>query len=398
MSLIERYIFRRVALLSLAALLATTLVVLITQVLRHVNVLTDSNRALLSFLQLAGLLAPVMAGVVAPFAVLIGVMQVLNAMNSDSETAVMESSGVSHARMARPVILFSALVSVAMLLIANGIEPLANRQLRSMVTSARGDLFQHAVQSGTFKKLDDNLYVQIADQLAGGQLAGIFISDGRDPATELIYYARRGVVRTVDGVDVLLLADGEIHRKNRADGAVSIISFVSYALSLSDLTPQEGSTTYGPNERTTSNLLWPDPNDRINRGKPQAVRAELHQRLSDWLYPLAFGLIGFAYAGGAQSSRQERMWSIATATLIALGFRVGGYICANMAGSSSVISALCYIIPLSAISLFGGLALSGRAVVLPRAAARLAAWSRGRNPLRRAFPKRAEPIAARGRA
>ena len=56
MNLLERYIFRRTLTLSLMTLSATTVMVLITQVLIYVNLLTASGQALITFFTLSATL------------------------------------------------------------------------------------------------------------------------------------------------------------------------------------------------------------------------------------------------------------------------------------------------------------------------------------------------------
>ena len=93
MKQIERYIFRRVLMLSLATLATTTVIAMTTQVLLRVDLLSSTGQSLLTFLELAGLLVPPMMLVVMPFALMIGAAQTLTTMNSDSELAVIEASG-----------------------------------------------------------------------------------------------------------------------------------------------------------------------------------------------------------------------------------------------------------------------------------------------------------------
>jgi hypothetical protein len=94
MKQIERYIFRRMSSLTFWSLSAVTLLVLTTQVLIRVNVLTTTGQAFGAFAMLAATLIPSVVPIVAAFALLIGVSQVLSSMNSDSELVVVEAAGV----------------------------------------------------------------------------------------------------------------------------------------------------------------------------------------------------------------------------------------------------------------------------------------------------------------
>ena len=355
MKLIERYIFRRVLALSLTTLFATTAIVLTTQVLLRVNILTESGESLATFMKLALFLIPAMAMLVMPFALLIGVSQNLNTMNGDSELAVIEASGGSNLLIAKPVML----IAVAMTLISLGsslfVEPWSNRQLREIISAASADLMSFAVQSGTFKRVSKNLYMQIDEQLPGGDFGGIFIVDLRDPQMQLIYYAKRGAIRSVDSDNFLLMQQGEIQRKNRTTGQISTITFASYALDFATFDASQRTTTYYPKERSTAYLFSPDPNDPVVKNAPSQIRSEIHRRFSEWLYPMLFGLIAVYFGGAARSNRDERLWSLGLSVLIALTFRSVGFLVVGSSGNSLASALLCYLVPLSGIGIFGAL-------------------------------------------
>ena len=112
MNLIERYIFGRAAKLTVVTLVAATFVVLITQIRVRINLLTTSGQSLATVGKLALTLIPSMLLVTLPFAVLIGVSQVLSQMNADSELAVLEGAGGSPAANVRPVVALGLLASL----------------------------------------------------------------------------------------------------------------------------------------------------------------------------------------------------------------------------------------------------------------------------------------------
>jgi lipopolysaccharide export system permease protein len=195
MKQIERYIFRRMSSLTFWSLSAVTLLVMTTQVLIRVNVLTTTGQAFGAFAMLAATLIPSVVPIVAAFALLIGVSQVLSSMNSDSELVVVEAAGVPPTTVLKPVLALSAAISLMVLVVSNFIEPWSNSKLYDVIAQAQSDLFSVAVRSGAFMKLEDGLYVQVNEKLPGGELGGIFLSDTRTEGNETIYYARSGVIR-----------------------------------------------------------------------------------------------------------------------------------------------------------------------------------------------------------
>jgi len=367
MNLIERYIFGRILFLSIGTVIATTFIALTTQVLIYVDLLSTTGQAFGVFMKLASLLIPSLAVVVLPFALLIVAAMTLTTMNTDSELSVIESSGAPGRTIAKPIMIIAAMMALLTLVAAHFVEPWSDRQKRDLISSARGDLFSLAIQSGRFQRIDDDVYVQIAQKEAGGELRGIFVSDRREKDQELLYYARRGVIVNEGGLDLLVMAEGEVHRKEVDSREISMIKFDTYALDLSVFSASDGGVFYFPRERSTAYLLNPDPNDPYFKRKPGAYDREVHRRFSEWLYPLLFGLIAVAFLGRARSNRSEQLQTVATAATIALAFRGLGFYISNSAGIVPIYTALVYALPLSGIAFFTAVVASGKRLTLPKA-------------------------------
>lgn len=368
MKLIERYIFRRVFALTMSALLVTTGILLTTQLLIHVDMVTRSADAAASFGKLALTLVPTIALLVAPFALLIGVIRTLNTMNNDSELAVLEAAGRPPSATARPVVALAALMTLASFAVAHTVEPFANRKMRDTIAEASADLIRSAVQSGSFKRVSKSLFIQIGKELPSGEYGQIVIADTRDTATEVIYYAKRGTLVENGGATLFLLADGEVHRRSNNDRSLSIISFATTALDFSRFLGQR-SRGYQPEELPTAFLLSPPANDPLAKQKPMEIRRELNRRFSEWLYPLAFGLVAVYFVGTAQSSRQQQPLRIVIGALLALGLRAAGFLTVAGSGDSPALAMLVYLVPLAAIAVFGMLIIGSRGVPVPRALA-----------------------------
>lgn len=373
MKQIERYIFVRMALLTFWSLSAVTLLVMTTQVLVRVNVLTTTGQAFGAFLMLAATLIPSVVTIVAPFALLIGVSQVLSSMNSDSELVVVEAAGVPPATVFKPVLLLSATVSLAVLLVSHFVEPWSNNKLYDVLAQAQSDLFSVAVRSGTFMKLEEGLYVQINEKLADGQMGGIFLSDNRTEGNETIYYARSGVVRKSEQTDsnILFLVDGELQQRDLTSDRISIVTFTSYALDMAAFIPAGSAPALRPSERSTQYLLNPDADDYFMTGSKNGITQELVKRFSTWMYPLAFGLVAFSFLGKARSNRHEQFQNGALVAAIALGSRGLGFYSTEASGIDQTMEILSYVVPSVLILVFGFLALTGRTLTIPKAWAQL---------------------------
>jgi len=373
MKQIERYIFRRMCLLTFWSLTAVTLLVMTTQVLIRVDVLTTTGQAFGAFMLLAATLIPSVMTIVAPFALLIGVSQVLSSMNSDSELVVIEAAGVAPSTVLKPVLLLSASLSLGVLLISNFVEPWSNNKLYDVLAQAQSDLMSVAVRSGTFMKLENGLYIQINEKMSGGQMGGIFLSDSRTEGNETIYYARSGVIRKSEetGSDILHLVDGELQQRDLTSDRISIVTFSSYALDMAAFIPAGGSRARRPKEQSTLYLMNPNAEDHYARGAKNTVKQELVERFSTWMYPLAFGLVAFSFLGKARSNRHEQFQNGALVAAIALGSRGVGFYSTEASGIDPAMEWVSYLVPAAIILVFGFLALSGRTLTIPKAWAQL---------------------------
>lgn len=349
MRVLETYIMRRTFAIFAVTLLWVLAIVWTTQVLTRINIVTSSGQSAATFFEIAALVLPAVIPIVIPFALGIAVAQTLSAMNTDSELIVITASGSPKTTVVRPILLIAAIASIASFAIENGVEPFARERLRALVSEARADLITSVVQEGTFQTIDDGLVIQISERLPDGRFAGIFLSDTREEETELIYYADTGATVELDGEHVLVMQDGVVHRRN-ATGNVSIIRYQSYAFDLAEFAPATSQITYLPKDRTLGFLMNPDPSDPVYQTAPLAFAAELHRRLTDWIYPLVFALVGLAVAGDSRSFRESRIHPLITTMLIALFIRWEGFIVGNAAADSAAVIPAMYAVPLIAIA------------------------------------------------
>ncbi|HET7413511.1 MAG TPA: LptF/LptG family permease, partial [Pararhizobium sp.] len=254
MKQIERYIFRRVFVLSIGTLIVTTVLAMTTQILLYVNVMTSTGQSLMTYGTLAVMLMPKVMVIVMPFSLLIGAGYTLSSMNDDSELVVIEAAGAPPRVIGRPLLLIAIGMSIFTLVSNNFIEPPANRQVRDIVSKARGDLLSSAIQTNTFTQLTDGVYFNVANVSAGGELHSIFLSDNRDKNKSLTYYAKTGKVFQMKGTQLLVMSDGQVQNEDNATGKVSIVKFKTYALDLALFPGLIQGTHYFPKERSTAYL------------------------------------------------------------------------------------------------------------------------------------------------
>ena len=366
MRLIELYILRRVAIMFLAVLGAAVGITWTVQVLQRIDFLTTSGQTFQTIIQFSSLLIPSAIPLVMPFALIIAITQTLSTMNQDSELVVINASGAPRSAVMRPILMLAAVISVVSFLVANYVDPYARMNMRAMIANASADLVNLIVQEGSFRKLADNLYIQVAERRADGSIGGLFIADSRDPSLDLIYYAADGGIATTDtGANMLLMQNGEVQRRSVSDGTVSIIKFDSYAFDLSQFASAGDDFVIYAKDRPLSYLLNPDPNDPILQTRPLRYKAELHRRLTQWLYPVVFAMIALAFAGDSRSHREARVSASFSAISTALLVYWAGYFASDRADKEEAYILVMYLVPIAVMLVTGFALATGRSIGLP---------------------------------
>ena len=392
-SILFRYIFRQAAGSVVMIMSSLTGVVWIALALRQLNLVTSQGQDTWLFIKMTLLALPNLMALIAPVALLVSTIHVLNRLNGDSELIVTTAGGGTIWTIAKPLLTLALLMSIAVSLVNHYAMPWSLRLLRTYIIQVRTDLISQVIQPGRFSTPEANLTFHIRDRDLSGQLLGLVMHDARDPKITSTYLAERGHIIKQDASGYLLMQKGHILRQPRNGEPVQTIVFESYAVDLARFEAKEQGSELKPRERFSDELAYPRPDDVLARTQPGLLRAELHERLSSPLYPFTFVLIAVAFIGHARTTRQNRIQAIVAAFLISTGARLGGLAGTNVVALKVALTWVVYAIPIGGAVLALALILSrGRLRPPSRLALRLreAAATLGQ-ALVRLVPRRTRP-------
>ena len=362
MTQIERYIFRIALSAFLACLVGLTGTIWVTQALRELDLITAKGQTILIFLFITGLSLPTLVVVIAPVALFIAVVYALNKLNGDSELIVMSAAGMTPRSIFRPFLTLAMAVSLVLAFLVIQVMPASFQELRDVITRVRGDFIANVVKEGQFTTLDNGITFHFRERGPNGTLLGLFIQDRREAGKTKVYLAERGQAVEVEGQSYLALENGSVHQQQKDSRDSSILTFERYTIDLAAFAPPDSDVVYKPRERSTLQLLFPDRSEGYFQLQKGRFRAELHDRLSIWLYPLALAFIAFAALGDPRTTRQGRGLAVAGAVLAVVVLRVAGFAATSAAARSQGAVAAVYAVPLIAIGLSSLLIFHGRAV------------------------------------
>jgi lipopolysaccharide export system permease protein len=348
-SLLDRYVFKQVALTFFGMLIAMTVLIVCVVALQELDVVTNQGAALMTFAFLTALSLPALVSVVAPIALFLALLLVLNRLSAESEIVVVNASGGSPMGLARPVITVALLVSLLVGVLGHLIAPPAQRAWRFLVSDVRADLLATVVREGAFSSLQEGLTFHMRAREPGGVLADIMIADTRGHPEEMLYFAQRGtIVRGEEGA-FLSVEDGVIQRRTLSDTdrvTTAYLYFDSYSIDLSFAERSSGPGQFKPSERSTAYLLNPDPEDRFWLNQRGRFMAELHNRMALPLFPLAFALIVTVALGTPHSARSGRGKRVLIAIAVGAALQASQFGVSGLLSSAPIAWPLLYLLPI----------------------------------------------------
>jgi lipopolysaccharide export system permease protein len=341
------------------ALLLTSVVWLV-QILPLLDLVINRGQSALTFAYLVMLVLPTLFIIILPFSFLFGSLFALQRLSGDSELVVMASAGYSPRQLAGPVLTAAAVVMGLTWLCSLYLAPAGQRTLNAKKLDINADIGAALLSEGQFIQ-QGGLTVFIRSLDPDGTISGIMAHDGRDRSRPLTYIADRGqIVQTPAGAR-LMLYDATVQAGRGRQ--LTMIRFDRYGVNLDEFVNQARNTLRRPGDRFLPELLWPPEAGQLPARTLQTFAAEAHNRLSQPLYCIAFGLIALAAVARGRRHRGSIALRMALGAMAALGLYLGGYGIAGAAQSEPMLLPAFYLIPL----IGAGLAILVLAGYSPRA-------------------------------
>jgi len=326
MGSIGRYIFRTTLGAFLVVLASVTMLMWMTQALRNVDLMTNQGQTILVFVGITGLIIPLLVLLIAPIALMIAVGYTLNKLSTDSELIVMNAAGMAPWRIFQPFLAVGIVVALVVAAISMYVSPKSLRELRRWATEVRAEVVTSNVQPGRFAVVDGRMTMHVRGRAPNGQLLGVLIDDARDVKERVTILAEKGSMLTNENGTYLILENGTVQRHVATQRDPDFIAFREHAFDLSRLAPTISFIRYSVQERFPWELAYPPADDPLYKEQPGNFTAELHNRITAPLYPLAFLFITFAYLGAPRTTRQSRTMSFVSAALAVSVLRGIGFV------------------------------------------------------------------------
>ena len=307
MTLLERYLFRQLALALLAVTVGLAALVWLTQSLRFIELVLDRGLSLAVFFELTSLLLPSFFSVILPITTFIVMLFVHLRLAGDRELVVMRAAGLSNWQIARPALALGLLVVGVMAFLNFWLVPLSHTAFRQWQFEIRNQLVGVLLQEGVFSTLGSDLTVYARKRDADGTLRGIIVHDQREAGGAVTILAQAGRIgQGPEGPRVTLYDGVRQQMEKGASGApprLTVLSFSENSVDLARVARSEETRSRDSRERSITELLYPDPTEGLRPRDVRRFRAEGHQRIASPLTAFSFALVGLAVALTGQFRR-----------------------------------------------------------------------------------------------
>lgn len=299
MARLDRYVLSQLMVVFGFSALVLVLVYWINRAVVLFDQLIADGQSAGVFVELTLLSLPNIIRIVLPLSAFAASVYVTNRLATDSELTVMQATGVSPWRLARPYLVFGLFAALLTLVLTHVLVPASLRQLSLRQAEIAQTATARLLREGQFLTPSAGIAFYIRDLTPDGELRDMFLTDSRNPAETITYTAARAyLVRGTGGGDggpQLVMIDGLAQTLQHPQERLLTTAFAEFAYDIGALMPAGISSRRTSREVGTWALLRPDAALIAETGKAAGVLiAEGHDRFAQGLLAVAAALIGFA--------------------------------------------------------------------------------------------------------
>jgi lipopolysaccharide export system permease protein len=257
--------------------------------------LIGDGQSALVFLEFTALTLPNVIRLVLPVSAFAAAVYVANRLTQDSELIVMQATGFSPWRLARPVLVFGLAVVAMSAVLMNAVVPASRSALAERRAEIEANVSARFLREGSFLHPAPGITLYIREITPEGEMRDMFLSDARAGDRRVTYAARRAVTTRPASGPMLVMFDGMAQTLTLPERNLSVTRFADLTYDLGSFLAARGRDRRTIEELPTRELLAPSPARLAETGAtPAQMLYEGHSRLARPLLGLGAVLIGFS--------------------------------------------------------------------------------------------------------
>jgi len=345
-SIFDKYVLKIFAGSTFITALSLTLVILLTQSIRYLELVIGSDASAFYFLMMIGFAIPKFLDAILPLAFAIGAIYTIYRMMSDREMIIMIASGAAMTTIARGFLIFTFIMMGIQFLISGWFAPMAVNQLQQ----TQGDLKSHYAtllfREGVFNTLKNGLTVFVEERQSANELKNLMIHDDKgdlNAGQETTIIAKRGLVNITDETQQLLIYNGTQYQRDIKTGQISRLDFDQYSLDVPSQDTIISQRWQKPDERLFQDLFIDNDNATQRDLKKQGeFIAEIHKRISTPLLYMAFLGMILVYSMTGTWNRREQIRPVIKSGIFIVVMQAGYLVIYNKAQDIAMMNVAMY--------------------------------------------------------
>ncbi|MCO6381676.1 LPS export ABC transporter permease LptF [Oceanicola sp. 502str15] len=247
------------------------------------------------FVEFTALSLPNVIRLVLPMAAFVATVYATNRLASESELVVVQATGFSAWRMARPVLLFGIFVVVLMAALVHVLVPASRGQLAERQAEIANNITARFLTEGQFLHPASGITFYIREISPEGELRDVFLSDARNPEERTTYTAARAFLVRQETGPKLVMFDGAAQTLSAETERLFTTSFSDFSYDIGSLITSTAYARTDIRHYPTPALFAPSPELLEITGRSKAeFTYEANLRIAQPFTALIAALIGFA--------------------------------------------------------------------------------------------------------
>jgi lipopolysaccharide export system permease protein len=329
LSKFDRYVLAQLLVLFGFFSLILVAVLWINKAVSLFDKLIGDGQSALVFLEFSALGLPSLIGSLVPAATFASAIYITNRMNNESELTVMQATGASPWRLARPVLVFGVFIGIMLSLLTHILVPSSRYQLSLREVEVAKNITSKLLTEGTFLHPSNGVTFYIGTIKPDGSLSNVYLSDRRNPARTVTYTAASAFLVRDNTSTKMIMVNGLAQAYVSLTQRLSTTDFSDFSYDISDLNKPDAISGRSVREIPTAELLRAGANiAALTSTSPTKVTQEIHSRFAAPFFSVAAALIGFStlLLGGYSRFGVWRQVGLALGVLIALEMLRGAVI------------------------------------------------------------------------
>ncbi|WP_172328660.1 LPS export ABC transporter permease LptF [Mangrovicoccus sp. HB161399] len=246
-------------------------------------------------LELTLLTLPTLVKLVLPIAAFLAVIQVCNRLYSESELVVVQATGFSGFRLARPVLVFGCIAGLLIGVLAHVLVPVSMSRLNDKEAALADAASSRLLVPGTFQHPVSGVTIYVREIDAEGVIRGLMISDRRDPEQAVTYTAEQALFLRDDTGPKLVMLDGMAQTLDIETERLAITRFSDFTFAVDGLVGAPSERRLDPRQVSTPRLLAASERLQQQTRRDTAwLRREAHMRFAESTLTPALCVMGFS--------------------------------------------------------------------------------------------------------